>query len=141
MIFRHSKAGGRDQFVVRIEGRSVATGTALVREDLFAAAGERANWGSVRRWLEGVKIQCQGVELFVAVPTADVDGIRRIRQRLERRNPSRDKSIKIRQVVTPLIQSGIAHQINDRVLRLKASSIKVTPVLYANQIRHLNRIE
>ena len=49
-------------------------------EDLLATNRERAKLIWVGGWLEGINVQRQGVQLFVAVAPSDSDGVGGIRQ-------------------------------------------------------------
>jgi hypothetical protein len=133
---REAFCGG--EFVVGIERRRVTGGASFAREDLLAARRRCVEFVRVWRWLEGIEVERECIELLVAVAASDVRGLR---QGLKIGYVSRDEAVEAGERIPTLIESGIAHEIDDGVLLLQTGSIKIMTVPDADQIRYLDRLE
>jgi hypothetical protein len=132
---RRCKAFGRRQLVAGVKGRRVAACATLTLEDFPAARGDGIELVGIRRWLQRVNVECQRIELFIAVTAADLVGIG---QFAEAGKVGWNEPGVIRQVVRALVKRSVAHHVHQGTMLLEACAVEVAPVLHPDQVGHLN---
>ena len=137
-VGRDREAFCMSEFVVGIERRRVTGGASFAREDRLAARCRGGEFVRVRRRLEGIDVKRECIKLFITVAAPHVRGLR---QGLKFGYVGRNEAVEAGDRVPALIESGIAHEVDDRALLLQTGSIKIMTVADADQIRYLDRLE
>src|SRR4051794_40404651 len=117
----------------------MALGAALSLKDHLSTAGGRIEAVWIGRRLQRVHEERKGVELFVTVTRNR--GSPWLWEFIQLWATHRDKTIEAREKVDARVQRRVTHQVRNGPVKLQSRVIQILPILYADQIRHLNRIE
>src|ERR1041385_5888845 len=117
----------------------MAPGAPVSLKNSLSTAGGRIEAVWIGRRLQRVNEERKGVELFVTV-TLNRGSVRRWKF-IHLRATQRDETIEAREKGDSLVQRRVTHQGRNGAVKLQSCVIQILPILYADQIRHLNRIE